>query len=286
MGPSHPGHQAHREIATRPTSRGDHSEGHGPQAEGLRGEVDPQALIRRTPPGTERATAGESVRIAGFRLASTVYQLRPWGCPIDLLLRRSYHRGVTEAVADRVRYEEKMSNFRDGMDVMFDRIGNSIRSWKNIIRWTKRVVGLIVTSGLLVGTYFIVSFIGRGILWLVENWNWDIVIGIGALAAIIGVLIGLFYLMKAWVFYIAEHGLKLWYAKLIYYPLYFLVYWPLKILFFHFFWQLLCVNGWYFIVKGARLVWGSILGFLGIFGEYFGASYTDYCPGIDWDENK
>lgn len=26
--------------------------------------------------------------------------------------------------------------------------------------------------------------------------------------------------------------------------------------------------------------------FTGIFGEYFGASYSDYCPGIEWDEKE
>lgn len=29
----------------------------------------------------------------------------------------------------------------------------------------------------------------------------------------------------------------------------------------------------------------ALFTFTGIFGEYFGASYSDYCPGIEWDEN-
>jgi hypothetical protein len=27
---------------------------------------------------------------------------------------------------------------------------------------------------------------------------------------------------------------------------------------------------------------GIVLGSIGIFGEYFGASKKDYCPGIEW----
>lgn len=186
-----------------------------------------------------------------------------------------------------MRYEEKMSKFRDGMDAFGDRIVNffkTMKSWKNIIKWTKRVVGLIVTGTLLVATYFIVNFIGRGVLWLIEHWDWETVAIAGGVILVIGIIAGLVLLLRAFVYYVAEHGMKLWIVKIIYWPIYILVWWPLKIVFYHFLVQIIAINAWYFIRRGARLVWGSILGFLGIFGEYFGASYTDYCPGIEWDE--
>lgn len=183
-------------------------------------------------------------------------------------------------------YEEKLSDFRGGVDDWFTKVRDNIYSYKNIIKWTKRISGAIVTGVLLLATYFAVNFIGRGILWLVEHWDWKVFLGLTIALAITVVIIGLFFLLRSWVYLINEKGLKLWYAKLIYYPLYYLVYWPLTIIFYHFIWQLILLNVWYFLKKGAQLIWGSFLGFLGIFGEYFGASYTDYCPGIEWEEKK
>ncbi len=187
---------------------------------------------------------------------------------------------------EKVQYEEKLKDARYAIDDWFDNLREYMRSWKNIIKWTKRVVGLIVTTVLLVATYFIVNFMGRGILWLVEHWDWKVVTTAGLILAGAAVAIGLILLLRAWILYIQEKGMTLWYVKLAYWPLYILVWWPLKIVFYYLLWQLLALNLWYIIRKGAQLVWGSILGFLGIFGEYFGASYTDYCPGIEWDEEN
>ena len=57
-------------------------------------------------------------------------------------------------------------------------------------------------------------------------------------------------------------------------------------IFYRLIWQFILVNLWFFIVMAAKLVWGMILGFFGIFGEYFGASYSDYCPEMKWVENE
>ncbi|MHA1677864.1 MAG: hypothetical protein ACTSW3_03665 [Promethearchaeota archaeon] len=187
---------------------------------------------------------------------------------------------------NKVQYEEKLKEVRSVLDNWFNGLRESMRSWNNIIKWTKRIVGLIVTAILFVATYFIVNFLGRGILWLIEHWDWYIV-GIGGLVLagfVAGV--GLVSLFRIWILYVQEKGMTLWYIKAIYWPLYICVWWPIKIVFYYLLWQLLALNLWYFIKKGAQLIWGSFLGFLGIFGEYFGASYTDYCPGIEWDEEN
>lgn len=184
------------------------------------------------------------------------------------------------------RYENKMRNFRDNTDAFFDDLRDKIYSWKSIIKWTKRTLGLIVTVAGLVGVYFIVNFAGRGVLWLVENWNWDTFVTAMIVLASLGAGIGIVWLLGLWIKYIEAKGaLNIWYIKLLYY-LTMIVWWPCKVIFYRFLWQLVLVNLWFFIKRGARLVWGSILGFLGIFGEYFGASYSDYCPGIDWEENE
>ena len=183
-------------------------------------------------------------------------------------------------------YETRMRNFRYNADSFFDNIKDRVSSWKSIIKWTKRVVGLIVTGAFLVATYFIVNFASRGVLWLVENWDWHVFLIAMIVLAAFGALVGLVALLQAFFKYMEAKGaMNLWYIKVLYY-LTMIVWWPCKIIFYRFLWQLVCVNGWFLIKRAARMVWGSFLGFFGIFGEYFGASYTDYCPGIEWDENE
>jgi len=44
------------------------------------------------------------------------------------------------------------------------------------------------------------------------------------------------------------------------------------------------------VVPVAKLIWKGLCALgrglansTGVFGEYFGASYSDYCPGIEWE---
>jgi len=203
----------------------------------------------------------------------------------DLALREQKDQEKSEKYLKEEARQEKMEKFRVGMDSFFSKIGDQFRSWKNLIKWTKRIVGLIITTLGLVATFFIVNFIGRGILWLVLNWSWTIFFGVIISLSAIGLLIGLMYVLKLLGQYIEAKGRKVWWINLLYY-LVMVLFLPLKWIFYNFFWRTLCVGGWYLIKRGAIGLWDGILGFLGIFGEYFGASYTDYCPGIDWDEDK
>jgi len=185
----------------------------------------------------------------------------------------------------KVQYEEKISKFRDNTDDFFDRLGNTITSWKTLIKWTKKTIGVIITLAGLVATYFVVNFVGHGVLWIVEHWDWNVAMWLGLGIAAVGVIYLIIYLMQHWVNYMKDKGTSLWYVKVAY-TLVMILFWPIKILFYHLIWQLLLVNIWYLAKRGARGLWRSLLGFLGIFGEYFGASYGDYCPGIDWEENQ
>lgn len=191
-----------------------------------------------------------------------------------------------EKAKKKEEYEENLKKFRTGMDNLGDRIKGAVLSWKTLIKWTKRVVGLIVTGALLVATYFVVNYMGRGVLWLVDNWDWTIFLIV--ILAIAGLATGalIMHLLKMWADYIESKGaMNVWYTKGLYY-LILGVFLPFKWIFYSFLWKWVLVNIWYLIKRGARLVWGSLLGFLGIFGEYFGASYTDYCPGIEWEEDE
>ncbi len=188
--------------------------------------------------------------------------------------------------AKKQNYENKMRKFRNNTDAFFENLRDKVQSWKTIIRWTKRTLGLIVTLAGLVGLYFVVNFAGRGVLWLIDSWDWHTAGVAGITLAGLGTLVGICWLLSLWMKYVEAKGaLNIWYIKILYY-LTAIVWWPLKLVFYRFLWQLVCVNGWFFIKRAARMVWRSILGFLGIFGEYFGASYSDYCPGIDWDEDE
>ena len=182
-------------------------------------------------------------------------------------------------------YEQKLDNWRDNLDDFFHRVSDYFNSWKNIIKWTKRFVGLVVTSVGLAATYFVVTFLGKGVLWFVENWDWQVFLIVVVALVGLAVIYIIVWLLTKWVDYMRQKGTSLWYVKLGYWIVMAAIF-PIKIVFYHFLWQLLIRNIIYLIVKGAKFVWGAILGFLGIFGEYFGASYTDYCPGIEWEEEK
>jgi hypothetical protein len=191
-----------------------------------------------------------------------------------------------ERARKKAEYEENLRKFRNGMDNAGDRIKETVLSWKGVIKWTKRIVGIIVTAALLVATYFVVNYASRGVLWIVENWSWFIFLVVLLIAATCAATVLLLYLIKMLVTYIESKGaMNIWYIKGLYY-LAKGIYLPFRWVFYDFLWKWVLVNVWYLIKRGARLVWGSLLGFLGIFGEYFGASYTDYCPGIDWEENE
>jgi len=172
------------------------------------------------------------------------------------------------------------------LDNLGDKIRKAVTSWKNIIKWTKRFVGLLITGALLWVTYYVVNLIGRGVLWCIDNWNGENVLFRLTIVGIIAAFIGVFFALRAWALYMGKHGTKLWYVKAIYLFFYWVVFMPLKIILYHFLWQLILTNLWWLIEKGAKIIWGTLLGFLGIFGEYFGASYTDYCPGVIWEEEK
>jgi hypothetical protein len=183
------------------------------------------------------------------------------------------------------KYEEKMSSFRNNLDGVFTKISKTVSSWKDIIKWTKRVVGLIVTSIGLVLTFFVVSYMGRAILWLIERWDWSLFLHILLVLVCAAVAIGILIALVAFGTYCKERGMKLWYVKVSYY-LSLVIVIPVKIIFYRLIWQLILVNLWFLVKRGAQGAWKSLLGFLGIFGEYFGASYTDYCPGIEWDKDS
>lgn len=172
-------------------------------------------------------------------------------------------------------------------------------NYNSIIKATKRFVGLVIT--LIVG--FIVLMICQvftvAVIALVQIWNTEFVLGVLKIISLIllggaigtAIILPIIHLVsKARDKWIQEKRVPL-YAKpfvflgtciwelgryLLYYPLYFIFYTLI--------WRLIL----------SSLIWGFLKGLgritlksIGIFGEYFGSSYTDLCLGVSWeDDNK
>lgn len=183
-------------------------------------------------------------------------------------------------------YSDKLEDFRDNVGEFFGKVSAEVASWKNIIAWTKRIVGAIVTGLLLIVTYFIVNIASKGILWLVDHWDWKVVLGTVCVLAAIALFVGFLWLINKLYDYITAKGTSIWWVKVISSFLYWCVWMPVRFIFYTVLWQLVIVNLAFFVVAGSKAAWFGILGFLGIFGEYAGASYTDYCPGVSWVENQ
>jgi len=171
-----------------------------------------------------------------------------------------------------------------------------------IVKRTKQFFGTIVTLLILGVTFNLVNVIASGVMvvidWSIVNWMYFVYAGLFILGC--GVAYLFYVLITSWGERIVgkyKNGKKVWYVEpfiyLIWLPIKYLVmfityivvnviYIPLKAIFYTllFLWILkplakLVVSLTVSLVKGI----GSSTG---IFGEYFGASYSDYCPGIEW----
>jgi hypothetical protein len=61
---------------------------------------------------------------------------------------------------------------------------------------------------------------------------------------------------------------------------------PVKFFFYTFLWNIVIVNVAMFIYKILSSFVKGLANSTGVFGEYFGASYSDYCPGIEWVDTE
>jgi hypothetical protein len=182
--------------------------------------------------------------------------------------------------------------------------------WKNIIKRTKQVVGAVITLILLTATYFVVNGLVYVIM-VVASWcghNWEIFAVLGCVAVACGIIYVLYVFITGWVQTVVNRynaGKKVWYVEpliyAVYYPLkyaviviaYGLLYilWiPVKFICYTFLWKLVLVPSCVFLGTN---IWKLICAFgrglansTGVFGEYFSASYTDYCPGLEWVDTE
>jgi ABC-type multidrug transport system fused ATPase/permease subunit len=182
------------------------------------------------------------------------------------------------------------------------------KDWRNVMKRTKQFVGALITILVLAFTFVIVNAVAYISMFLVDYcikyWYVIAYVGLFTLGACIFAL--LYFLITGWVQTIVNNykkDKKIWYVEpiiyLIWYPvkyvsisiayvIAYLLLIPLKFLLYNFLWNIVLLNLGKFIWSILKGIGKLVVDSTGIFGEYFSASYTDYCPGIEWvdtDEN-
>ena len=223
------------------------------------------------------------------------------------VLKREHDRKREESQA---RWDDRMQPMRDGftnMGLWFKKTFTVERGRRNaIVKRTKQFVGGVVTLVILTATFFVVNLISL-LLMVVADWciaNWQVFVGLAVLAIVIGILYLLYILITSWgqaVVNKYNHGKKVWYIE----PLIYLVWYPVKYLaigiafivvkiiwviikfllytlLFKWFLKPVSLFIGLFIRRVFVNLCKGLVGSTGIFGEYFGASYSDYCPGLEW----
>lgn len=205
----------------------------------------------------------------------------------------------------KAKWDARMKPIEDGINNFFKSVKEIFTfkgDWKNIIRRTKQVIGGLITLILLGTTYFMVNILALVLMgfidFSIEHWYIYAVIGILAVAA--GIIYILYIVLTGWVQGIIskyERGRRVWYIEpliyLIYYPIKYIVivlayglmyiFWiPIKYTFYVFLWKVIIQPFGLLIWRGIKAFGNGFVNSLGVFGEYFNASYTDYCPGIEW----
>ena len=211
---------------------------------------------------------------------------------------------------------EGLNKILNSIGSIFSSIRNQFKTnpnnWKNIIKRTKQFVGAIITLFLLILTYYFVNSLVFVITFLIDfliaQWLYVAFIGI------IGVLAGLIYIMvlffTGWAQNIVNKyrkGKRVWYIEpfkllciyIIFYPikyivivigyaLLFIIWKPIELIFYRIFWNLILfpVGKWLGNKIGRCVVslYNALISSTGIFGEYVGSSYTEYCPGLEFQD--
>lgn len=221
-----------------------------------------------------------------------------------------YYEEINKVYNTKARVKETRSKTNESIDKFFNGILTSIENFfsrikkgftfnntAKIIKITKRFIGGIITGGLLFVLFFVVNGISRAILWCIENWNGpifrEVMTNILIILAIIIVLALIVFLIQAIVDWLKTayksnsnniifNIVYFIFVKIIYGFIYYILWISIKFIIQGFLWKILCIG---IIWNSLKSFWDGLMSVSGIFGEYFGRSKGDYCPGIEW-ENK
>jgi hypothetical protein len=207
--------------------------------------------------------------------------------------------------ARRLKWEERTEPIRDKFNAFFAAIHKAFTfkgDVKSLVKRTKQIAGAIITLLLLGITFFFVDAVALILMFVIDACihAWVIFVVLGIAIVCVGILYILGVFVWGWIEKLINKyhvGKKVWYIEPLiyglYYPIkyiifaigYFLLYviWiPIKFIFYNFLWEIVLVNTGLFIWKLFRALGRGLANSTGVFGEYFSASYTDYCPGIEW----
>lgn len=226
----------------------------------------------------------------------------------DNEIRRRREEHAKKRREAEAKWEAKMKPIKAG----FAEIGKWFRKTftvergrvNMIVKRTKQFMGAIITLVVLAFTFFAVNYISLGLMVFADLCiaNWYVFVAIALLAIAAGIIYLFYILISSWgqnVVNKYKRGKRVWYIEpviyLIWYPVKYLVlgivflivyiiWTPIKFIIYTLLFKYFLKPIGLFI---AKLVVGLIKGIgssSGIFGEYFGASYSDYCPGIEWTD--
>jgi hypothetical protein len=222
-------------------------------------------------------------------------------------------RIMAKREANKKIWDARMKPINNGFSNLFSSIGKVFVSiyntfkftgdWKVLIRRTKQVVGAIITLIVLVATYFVVNFMAYVLIAFVDFsiTNWMVYAGLGILAVAVGIIYIFGVVVGSWIQNVVnkyQRGRKVWYIEpLIYlwyvvkyiglglaYAVVYVLWIPFKFIFYTFLWKIILVNTGIFLWRVICSFARGLANSTGVFGEYFGASYSDYCPGIEWTD--
>lgn len=211
----------------------------------------------------------------------------------------------------KAKWDARTKPIEDGLHNFFTAIRKAFTfkfkgDLKSLITRTKQVVGAFVTIILLGATYFVVNGLVLGLTYFIDFSIrcWYVYVGIVILAVAVGIIYILYLLFTGWAQSVInkyQGGKKVWYIEpfkfiliyFVYYPtkyvvlgiaygLFYLIGIPFKYIFYNFLWKHVLVPFAKWFWKALCSLGRGIANSSGVFGEYFSASYTDYCPGIEW----
>jgi len=220
--------------------------------------------------------------------------------------RRAEHAKLRKEAEER--WETRLKPIRDGfaeLGTWFTKTFTVKRGRVNtIVKRTKQFMGAIVTLIVVAATYFVVNYISLVLMVLIDAAiaGWLILLAILAFAVACAILYFLYVLVSSWGQAVVNEyngGKKVWYIE----PMIYLVWYPVKyfaialaFIVVHIIWTPIRFLGYimifkYFLKPIGIFIGNAVVGLVkgigsssGIFGEYFGASYSDYCPGIEWTD--
>ena len=184
-------------------------------------------------------------------------------------------------------------NVKTSISNFSNNISDTVKAQAKLIKYTKRTIGIIVSLAMALGLYFILNFVGKGILWLLENWDWSIfcaiLLWIGICVGMIGTIFLVGFLVNLFGKWLKKNFSLKSKNLFIMFLVYFL-YYPLYYVFAVFLWSWIIEGLLYTLILKGLIIGGFLLiinwtvGFFQIFKEYFGLAYTDFCPGVKWED--